>query len=203
MSLNFDNTEIAFASKNSFDLKKAHFLFSSMGKPWLSKLGISFTQSAFKLNLPIKGIIKRSIFAQFCGGETLEEADKTAMQLHQYDVDTIMDYGVEGKDNEKEYDNTVRTFLTTIQFASKKKYIPFVSLKVTGFCKFELLEKIHANSTLTKEEENEYQRFLKRIDTICHCANNNDTKILIDAEDSWIQNPIDDICNLMMEKYNK
>lgn len=203
MSLNFDNTEIAFSSKNDFDLRKAHILFSAMANPWLTKIGISFTQFAFKYYFPIKGLVKQTIFKQFCGGESLAEANSTANHLHHYHITTIMDYGVEGKNEEAEFEKTTNTFLQTIKFAADKTYIPFISLKVTGFCRFQLLEKIHQNALLTIDEEKELERFKKRVDSICFCAVQHNKMILIDAEESWIQNPVDDITNLMMAKYNK
>lgn len=203
MAVNFNNTEIAFSSKSKAELKQAHFLFSSMNSPLVTKIGIAFTQFSFNFHLPIKGIIKRTIFKQFCGGETLNEANETATKLNQYHVNVIMDYGVEGKNDESEYEKTTQTFITTIKFSADKEYIPFISMKVTGFCRFALLEKIHAKEILTKEEEHEFERFIKRVDTICFHAHQNKKMILIDAEDSWIQEPVDDVTNRMMRKYNK
>lgn len=203
MPLNFDNTEIAFSSKTTNDLKKAHFLFSSMAKPWLTNAGIWLTQQSFKLHLPIKGIIKSTIFKQFCGGETLEEADITSSGLSEYGVDVIMDYGVEGKSNETEFEKTTDTFLKTIAYSSNKHYIPFISLKMTGFARFELLEKIHRNEQLNAEEQAEADRIFQRIDKICGAAAQHKKMILIDAEESWIQQPVDDITDLMMAKYNQ
>ncbi len=203
MSLNFDNTEIAFSSKSMRDLRKAQFLFSAMAKPWLTKIGISMTQFAFRFYLPIKGLVKDTIFKQFCGGETLEEADETARKLSNYGISIIMDYGVEGKNEESEFERTTGSFLQTIRFAADKLYIPFVSLKVTGFCRFQLLEKMNSGEVLSLEEEKEYERFLKRVDNICHCAAQHHKMILIDAEESWIQIPVDAVTDLMMAKYNK
>jgi proline dehydrogenase len=203
MPLNFDNTEVAFSSKNNLELRKAHFLFSSMGKPWLTKAGIALTHFAFKFHLPVKGLIKNTIFRQFCGGESLQEADQTAANLTAYNISVIMDYGVEGKNEEAEFEKTTATFIQTIKFAANKAYIPFVSLKVTGFCRFQLLEKLHQKEVLSREEEKEFDRFQHRIDSICFCAAQNKKMILVDAEESWIQEPVDDITNKMMAKYNR
>ncbi len=202
MPLNFDNTEIAFSSKKNSELKKAHFLFSSMGKPWLTKIGIQLTQFAFTFHLPIKSLIKSTIFKQFCGGETLNEADITSLELSKYGLSVIMDYGVEGKSNEIEFEKTTKSFLQTIDFASGKPYIPFISLKVTGFARFELLEKIHRNDKLNETEVAEAERVFHRIDTICKAAATHNKMILIDAEESWIQQPVDDFADKMMERYN-
>lgn len=201
--MNFDNTEIAFESRSNAELKKANFLFSAMGNPWMSKIGIQFTQLAFKLYLPIKGIVKSTIFKHFCGGETLEEADQTAKELYKYGVAVIMDYGVEGKSEESEFEKTTESFLRTLDFSHGKEYIPFISLKVTGFARFELLEKIHNKEALTDEENAEYERVKGRIDKICGLAAKYSKMILIDAEESWIQQPVDDLADEMMAKYNQ
>ena len=201
--MNFDNTEIAFESRKNAELKKAHFLFSAMGNPWMSSIGIKLTQFAFKVYLPIKGIVKSTIFNHFCGGETLEEADTTAKSLNKYGVAVIMDYGVEGKSEESEFEKTTESFLKTLDFSHGKDYIPFISLKVTGFARFELLEKVHEREILTVEENAEYQRVKTRIDKICGQAAKYGKMILIDAEESWIQQPVDDLADEMMAKYNQ
>jgi proline dehydrogenase len=203
MQLSFDNTETAFQPKSNADLKKARFLFTSMSMPWLTKVGISFTQLAFKLGLPLNGLIKQTIFTQFCGGETLDEANETSLFLDKYGISVIMDYGVEGKSNEYEFERTTATFLETIRFAADKPYIPFISLKVTGFARFELLEKIHNKVSLSADEEAEALRVFDRIDTICSHVSASGKMILIDAEESWIQQAVDDLADSMMEKYNK
>ncbi|MBK7763104.1 MAG: proline dehydrogenase family protein [Bacteroidetes bacterium] len=203
MELNFNNTEIAFSAKANKEMKLAHFLFGSMAKPWLTKMGIRFTKLSFALHLPIKSLIKTTIFKQFCGGETLEEANTTALHLAKYDIGVIMDYGVEGKSEEAEFEKTTETFLKTISFAADKDYIPFISLKITGFARFELLEKLHEGLTLTQSETEEAQRVFERIDKICAAAAKLHKMILIDAEESWIQKPVDDFTNQMMQKYNQ
>jgi len=202
MLLNFNDTEIAFSSKTTSELAKARFLFASMAKPWLTRVGIQLTQFAFKTKLPIHDLIKGTIYKQFCGGETLPEADLTSFELAKYGVHVIMDYGVEGKSNEEEFEKTTDTFLETIKYCGDKQYIPFISLKTTGFARFELLEKLHAKAPLSQEEQAEADRVYTRIDTICQAASDHGKMILIDAEESWIQQPVDDITDKMMEKYN-
>lgn len=203
MTLNFNDTEIAFRAKGNREMKLAHWLFTSMSKPLMVKLGIRATALSLRLHLPVKGLIKSTLFSQFCGGETLEEADMTARKLNEYGVGVIMDYGVEGKSNESEFEKTTQAFLQTIDFVANKAYIPFVSLKVTGFARFELLEKIQSGATLTPDEQREYERLLQRIDSICSAASRKNKMVLIDAEESWIQNPVDELCDLMMERYNR
>lgn len=198
----FDNTEIAFRYRSDKDLKQARFLFASMGSPTLTSIGMGFTKLAMAWSLPIKGIIKRTIFKQFCGGETMEEAAQTADVLAKYHVGVIMDYGVEGKEGEAEFDHAVPEFVKAIQYAATKKNIPFISIKVTGFARFALLEKVHSGETLTESETAEWQRVEKRIDAICKAAYDSNVMVLIDAEETWIQKPVDILANAMMAKYN-
>lgn len=199
----FDNTEIAFSYRTTAELKQAHFLFSSMSSPTLTKIGMAFTKLAINLHLPITGIVKRTIFRQFCGGETMDEAAQTADDLAQYNVGVILDYGVEGKEGEAEFDKAVPEFIKAVKYAASKTNIPFISLKVTGFARFKLLEQIHKGATLSEAELAEWQRVHKRVDDICRTAHDEGVRVLIDAEETWIQNPVNELCNTVMEKYNK
>lgn len=199
----FDNTEIAFKYRTNEDLKRAKFLFSSMGSPVLTKIGMIGTKIAMALNLPVKKIIKNTIFKQFCGGETMEEAAITANILDKYGIGIILDYGVEGKENEADFDRAVPEFIKAINYAASQKNIPFVSIKITGFARFALLEKIHAGQSLTSQEAAEWERVYNRIDQICQTAWETGVMVLVDAEESWIQKPVDDLSDAMMEKYNK
>ncbi|RAJ83485.1 proline dehydrogenase [Chitinophaga dinghuensis] len=203
LPLSFDNTAIAFEAKTDKALKKANFLFSNIGKPWLVKLGATFTPIAFKLRLPIKGIIKNTIFSQFCGGETLEEAAHTALQLGNYHVGVALDYGVEAMEGEENYDHAVPEFIRAIEYAASRPDIPFIAIKITGFARFSLLEKIHAGETLTTEEQQEFERVRKRVLSIAEAAAKNSVGILVDAEESWIQQPVDDLTDEMMALFNK
>lgn len=199
----FDNTEIAFKYRTTPELKQAQFLFSSMGNPTLTAIGMTTTKWALKLHLPIEGLVKRTIFKQFCGGETMEEAAQTAEGIAAYNVGVILDYGVEGKEGEEEFDNAVPEFIRAIKYAASKKTIPFISIKVTGFARFALLEKLHTGDTLSDNEMTEWQRVQHRIDQICKAAAENNIMVLVDAEETWIQNPVNDLTNSMMERYNK
>jgi proline dehydrogenase len=199
----FDNTEIAFSYRSDKELRRARFLFSSMGSPVLTSLGIKATKIAIDWHLPVKAIIKSTIFEQFCGGETMEEAAGTAEMLGKYGVSTILDYGVEGKESEAEFDKAVPEFIKAIKYASSNKNIPFISLKITGFAYFSLLEKIHAGGSLTTEEAMAWQRVYDRIEHICKAAADNNIMVLVDAEESWIQKPVDELTDAMMERYNQ
>lgn len=199
----FENTEIAFKYRTTPELKQAQFLFSSMGSPTLTRLGMAVTKWAISWKLPINGLVKKTIFRQFCGGETMEEAAQTANTLSEYNVGVILDYGVEGKEGEAEFDKAVPEFIKAVRYAAAKSNIPFISLKVTGFSRFSLLEKIHSGQPLTEQEEAEWQRVHKRVDDICRVAAEVGVMVLIDAEETWIQHPVNELCNTVMERYNK
>lgn len=199
----FDNTQIAFEYKTNKDLKQAQFLFSSMGSPALTSIGISLTKFAMKLNLPINGIIKSTIYRQFCGGEALEEASQTADFLSKYNVGVIMDYGVEGKEEEAEFDKAVPEFIKAINYAATKNNIPFISIKITGFARFQLLEQVHKKTQLSDNEQAEWDRVYGRIDKICAAAHDNNVRVLVDAEETWIQEAVNELTCAMMERYNK
>ncbi|MFT4061562.1 MAG: proline dehydrogenase family protein [Edaphocola sp.] len=202
MPLSFDDTEIAFRYRNDKQLKRAHFLFSSMGSPFLVKTGMALTNMALRLHLPVKGLIKSTIFDQFCGGETIEEAAATSAILGKHGVDVALDYGVEGIEEEEAFDKAVPEFIKAIEYAATQKNIPFVPIKLTGFARFALLEKVHGGIPLTAEEAAEWQHVTLRIDKICAAAAQHKLMILVDAEESWIQQPVDDLADAMMEKYN-
>jgi len=199
----FNNTEVAFKYRSNNELKQAHLLFSFMGSPTLTKFGVKMTLGALSMNLPIHGIIKKTLFKQFCGGESMEEAAETATRIGAYKVKTILDYGVEGKDSEADFDRAVPEFIKAVKYAATQKHIPFISMKVTGFSRFALLEKINSGKPLTDAEKAEWQRVHKRIDDICSVAYANNVMVLIDAEETWIQEGVNELCETMMMKYNK
>jgi proline dehydrogenase len=201
--ISFDNTDHAFAYRTNAELKQAHFLFRSMGNAFLTKIGIQFTNLAFKIGLPIKGLIKKTLFKQFCGGETLQEASNTAQQIYNYGVGVILDYGVEGKETEEQFEETTAGFIEAILFAKGKEHIPFVSIKITGFGRFALLAKIDAKETLNEVETAEFAKVKNRLIQICDAAVQSNTMILIDAEETWVQDPVDDLAMQMMGIYNK
>ena len=218
--ISFDNTEFAFKYKSDKQIKKARFLFSSMGKPWLVKLGTRLTPWAIKSGLPVNRIIRNTIFAQFVGGETLEETSIVAKKLGKYNVQVILDYGVEGGDDgEKGFDHSTEEFIRVIEYAATQPNIPFMSIKVTGFARFTLLEKLDelmhkGNGTLMKrylkaiddlpsDEKEEWHRVRRRMMYICETAANKKIGVLVDAEETWIQDPVDALTILMMDTFNK
>jgi proline dehydrogenase len=219
--ISFNNTEYAFAYKTDADLKKAHFLFSSMGKPWLINWGLKFTPLAIKWRLPFtKTVIRNTIFKQFVGGETLQQTAAVAEKLSKYNVQIILDYGVEGgEDGEHGFDNATKEFIKVIDYAATQPNIPFMSIKVTGFCRFTLLEKIdtvmnqlsgtlmkrylNAIEQLTDGEKEEWHKVRVRMLRICEAAAKQNIGVLVDAEETWIQDPVDALTLLMMDTFNR
>ena len=218
--INFDNTEYAFAYKSNKELKQARLLFSLMGKNWLVKMGTVLAPPAVKWNLPfVKSLVRSTIFRQFVGGETLEQNAEVADKLEKYDVKVILDYGVEGKEGEENFDHACEEFIRVINYSSTQPNIPFMSIKVTGFARFGLLEKmdamIHQNKgslmkrylqavdDLDANEREEWHRVRTRMLRICETAARGHVGVFVDAEETWIQDPVDALTILMMDTYNK
>jgi len=199
----FENTEIAFISKSDGDLRRAHWLFKMVSRPSFVRLGKSATRVAFLMGLPIKGIIKQTIFRQFCGGESIQESIATANRLAKFKVRTILDYSIEGKTDEEDFDSTVREIVATIEEAKNNPNIPFAVFKVTGICRFDLLAAANdEHAQLNDSDQRDFDQLIARVDTICNAAHTADIPVFIDAEESWIQDTIDRIATRMMERYN-
>lgn len=202
--LSFENTEIAFSGKSKNDLNRSYWLFKMVSNSGFVNLGKSLTTFAIKAHLPIKGLIKSTIFKQFCGGETIEECNKTIAELEKFHIGTILDYSVEGNESESDFDSCMKETLEAIAKAKNSKSIPFSVFKVTGLARFDLLEKVSTNfSSLTADEQKEYGRVQLRVNTICKAACEAGVPLFIDAEESWIQQAIDNLANQMMVLYNK
>lgn len=199
--VSFDNTQIAFISKSDSDLKQSYWLFKLIGNPTLVKYGGGLAPLGLKLGF--KGLIKSTIFKQFVGGENIADCNKTIEQLGKYNIGTILDYSVEGKESETDFDNCCKETIETIHRAKNDKNIPFSVFKVTGLARFALLEKVTAKQNLSSEESAEYERVRERVRKICEEAYTNKQPLFIDAEESWIQQAIDDLANENMARYNK
>ena len=201
--ISFDDTEKAFISKSNADLIRSYRLFKIIGNPTVVKLGAMFTPTALNLHLPIKGIIKKTIYKQFVGGETIQECDQTILELAKFNIGTILDYSVEGKETEPDFDACRNETIETIHRAKNDKHIPFCVFKVTGLARFALLEKVSAKEKLSEDEKGEWQRVKNRVSAICEQAYKYTKPLFFDAEESWIQTAIDDLATENKEKYNK
>jgi proline dehydrogenase len=209
MNISFENTENAFAYKTTKELKESKFIFRTMGYQALIDLGVRLTPLAIKLHLPVRGLVRRTIFKQFVGGETLEQTSGTAGMLAKYGIKVILDYGVEGKESEADFEHATEEFIKVINYAATQPNIPYISVKVTGIARFELLKRLNEAPRLrsgihdNEAEDEEWERVVERMYRICQAAEEKNVGVLIDAEESWIQDPIDRLTMEMMEEFNQ
>ncbi len=201
--ISFDDTLIAFSSKSDKDLKRSYALFAVMDKNLIVKLGTFFVNAALKFKLPVKNLIKSNLFNHFCGGESITDSEKTVMELAEYNIGTILDYAVEGENTEVAFDHTADEIIRTIHRAKGDSNIPFCVFKPTGMASIDLLEKVQLGESLSSSEQKEFENIRKRWDRVCGESYKNGVKIFIDSEDSFIQDPIDELSYELMEKYNK
>jgi proline dehydrogenase len=199
----FEDTSVAFASKSDAKLRKTYWLFSLMNQARVVNLGTFFIKLALKLNLPIKNLVRATIFEQFCGGETINDCDTTITMLSRSGIGTILDYSVEGEDKESSFEATAVEILKTIDKAASSKTIPFSVFKVTGIASADLLEKIQRKDPLSEGDKASYERVKERVERLCSHAYNKSVRIFVDAEESWIQGIIDELAYEMMQKFNK
>jgi proline dehydrogenase len=202
-NISFDDTLTAFKAKSDTALKKANILFSIVSNPIMSSISTSSVKIGLAIGLPIKWIIKNTVFEHFCGGETIATSKKTIDELGEYNIGTILDYSVEGEDDEMSFDSTRDEILRTVVEASKSNNVPFSVFKTTGLAHGELLIKIQAGEELSESEVQSFERVKGRVDAICYKAHELNVPILIDSEETWLQDPIDALTYEMMMKYNK
>lgn len=209
MDLSFDNTETAFAYKSDKELKSGRWLLKTMHYPLFVALGSRLTPFLMKTGLPVHGLIRKTIFKQFVGGESLEETKAVCEMLAKYNVQVILDYGVEGKESEENFDHAAEEFIKVINYAASQPKIPFISIKVTAIARFGLLQildeaprlrsGIHDHEAEIAERDRVYDRMYR----ICEVAAEKGVGVLVDAEESWIQDPVDRLVIDMMSIFNK
>ncbi len=200
----FEDTSVAFSSKSNYRLFKMYLLFAAMNYNKLVKIGNNLISFLFKIKFPIKGIIKFTVFEHFCGGETVAESEPTINELAAFNIGTILDYSVEGEKSESGFEISAQEILNTVNMSKNNDHIPFSVFKLSGIASTDLLAKIQNDEIkLSISEEKEYEKVIARVDRICKTAYEYNTRRLIDAEETWIQNAIDDISYEMMRRYNK
>lgn len=199
----FQNTEIAFKSKSDAQLKKAYFLFKVMGNASLVKVGNGLTKIAIGIGFPVGWAAKPTLYAHFVGGETIDKCNPVVKRLGEFNVKAILDYSVEGTDDDKTIQSALEETIRSIKNAGQNPNIPFAVFKPTAFGRSSILEKASEGIELSEEEKQEIQKFKDRINTLCKTAYDNNIPILVDAEDTWFQNIFDEVVTEMMEKYNK
>ncbi len=198
----FNNTEIAFSLKSDSELERAYFLFKLIQSQPMVRIGTAVTNFALKAHLPVEGLIRSTVFDHFCGGVTEEDCIPNIERMFQEGVHSVLDYSVEGKETEEQFDYAKNKTLKSIEFAKEKASVPFVVFKPTGVGRFELYRKITEKEALDNEEKSEWLRVVERYITICEKAKEYDVPILIDAEESWMQDAADNLVEELMEKFN-
>lgn len=199
----FDNTQIAFSLKSDTELDRAYFLFKMIDSEPLVRIGTAVTNFALKAHLPVEGLIRASVFDHFCGGVSEDDCLPVMEKMYTKKVCSVLDYSVEGKEEEAQFDAALAKTLKIIDFAKDKASIPFAVFKPTGFGRFALYEKIGRKEALTESEQTEWNRVVARYEEVCQKAFENDVPLLIDGEESWMQDAADDLALTMMKKYNK
>lgn len=201
--INFDDTKTAFAHKSTGELKNSHFVFTTMGRPWMVDIGTRLTNFALNAKLPIKGLIKKTLFNQFCGGESIADCAGTIQTLGDGNVQTILDYSVEGVKSEDGYNDAKEEAMKVIEYATANEHIPFCVLKLSGLGSTELMTKAQDDEPLTELEKTKLYYCEQRVDEIVKAASEKGLMVMIDAEESWFQNFIDGVAYRLMEKYNQ
>ena len=200
--LSFENTKIAFKRKNNTELLKSYWLFKLLGNNFIVKIGPHLLQLALTIKLPIIPIIKKTIYSQFCGGESINNCQKVIDSLANYNIGTILDYSVEGKNSEEDYERVFQETIKSIETAKGNSKIPFTVFKISGLASIQLLEKLSSKTDLSYKEQKLEETLRERLHSICRLAKKMDVNVFIDAEESWIQNIIDDLVNELMSIYN-
>ena len=199
----FKNTEVAFALKSDSELERAYFLFKLIESQPLVRIGTAVTNFALKAHLPVEGLIRSTVFDHFCGGVNENDCLSVVDKMFTKGVSSVLDYSVEGKEEEAQFDAALEMTLKTIEFAKERNAIPFAVFKPTGFGRFALYQKIGEGKALTSEEQQEWNRVVARFEKVCQTAHEKDVALLIDGEESWMQDAADELVAEMMQKYNQ
>lgn len=200
--MRFNNTQLAFSDRTNAEVRKAKWLFTLVSSPTLVKVGKVMLNLAFALRLPVKGMVKATVFSHFCGGEDIAQCENTISRLHRSGIKSLLDFSAEGKDTEADHDRVMHEVMLTIHHAANDHRVPFAVFKCTGMVRFALLEKVAAQSQLTPTERDEWHRARGRIVRLCEEAYRCKVPIFVDAEESWIQPAIDQLCDEMMARFN-
>lgn len=201
--LSFENTEVAFQAKTDKELRKANFIFSIVKHHTIAQIATGAVKLGLALRLPVKGLIKHTVYDHFCAGENIEQSLQVMDHIGQFGVHSILDYSVEGEKSEQGFELVAQEVIRTVHEAKKNSNMPFAVFKMTGLASIDLLEKINAGKSLSEAEESAWEKVKARVDRICKTCFEQDIPVLIDAEETWIQNPIDALAYEMMRKYNE
>jgi len=199
----FDNTEIAFKLKSNSELKRAYFLFKMIANEPLVRIGTAVTKFALNLHLPVERLIRATVFDHFCGGISEKDSMNVVDDLYEMGVSSVLDYSVEGKEEDLQFNGTMEKVMELTRFAENKAAMPFSVFKPTGLGRFNVWQKITEKQSLNENEKSQWESIVARYDEVCHQAHKSNISLLIDAEESWMQDAADELCEKMMSIYNK
>lgn len=203
VSVEFNNTQVAFLDKSDSELSKSHKLFKLVNNQALVSIGSRLAKWGLSGNFFAKSLIRNTIYEQFCGGENLQEVQNVVNDLKKFNVQTFLDYGVEAKEGEEEFNKTVAQLTKALEFAANDAFVPAISCKITGLGRFSLLQHYNTKKTIKKKHLHEWKQLEERLHTICKVAHTHKVAIYFDAEESWIQDALDMLIMKMMEIYNQ
>ena len=201
--MNFQNTEIAYKLKSNRQLLKTLLIFRLISSSRLVSVFKKIVTWSLKLNLPILGILDKTVFNQFCAGIDEKDSIQIVKKLKKLNVNSYVHYASEGIESEKDFDINFKIIINTINVTKKNPELPFTVFKASSLGKFNLFEKKSAGSTLSELEEQSWNKTINRIKSCCKHAASQNVRIFIDAEESWIQPVIDEIAESLMEKLNQ
>lgn len=203
-SVYFNDTKQAFAFLDDAELKMHHRLFSLMANPYLVKIGNMGAKAALKMKLPIDNMVRKTLYKVFVGGETLEDCQSVIEAFRPFNVGIVPDYSIEAQEKVEDFEHVTEQVIRSVDFCKKNKDLaPFTVFKMTALARFNLLEKLHAGDALSPQEDAEYEALKDRVERIARATYEAGISVFFDAEETWIQKPIDDLAHMMMEKYNQ
>ena len=202
MKLDFSDTALAFQHASPADLRRARLLFGVLASPTLVSAGKSLSLWALKWRLPVKGLIRATVFRQFCGGETVAESRPAIQRLWNAKVGSILDYSVEGQTTDAAFDQTVEVALQTLALAAHEPGLSLGVFKMTGIAPHELLEHLSSGRELAPHEEEKLKKVRARIRRMAQFAAKSGRSLMIDAEETWIQGAIDQLAREAMMEFN-
>ena len=198
----FNNTKTAFALKTDSQLERAYFLFKMISKEPLVRIGTAVTKFALNASLPVEGLIRSTVFDHFCGGVNEEDCLIAIDNMFTKGVSSVLDYSVEGKASENQFDDALEKILKIVNFCYEREAMPIVVFKPTAFGRFYLYEKKSEAIRFSPEEQAEWDRIINRFRKVCKLAKEKDVEVLIDGEESWMQSAADDLVEDMMREFN-
>ena len=199
----FDNSQQAFIRKSKSELYKTYLLFSVFSYPRFIRISGKIIVFLIQIGFPIEGLLKRTVFEQFCAGQQEKDSLKVVASLHSFNIKSYMHYASEGQKTKEGMEESLTKILETIKLSQNNEALPFTVFKSTALGPSHLFEKQTKGLALSTQEKLEWEQALGRIYRCCDYAQKLNVRLLIDAEESWLQGAIDHIALALMKKYNQ